>query len=76
MVGAIESAIAGHSYVLGDRFSMADVIFGGTLRYMLRFKMLEASPTLAAYSERLGARPALERADARNAKIAKERGLG
>jgi glutathione S-transferase len=76
MVGAIESAIAGRSYVLGDRFSMADVIFGGTLRYMLRFKMLEASPTLAAYCERLGARPALERADARNAKIAKERELG
>ena len=34
---------------------MADVIFGGTLRYMLRFKMIEARPVFAAYAERLGA---------------------
>jgi glutathione S-transferase len=75
MVAAMESAIAGRNYVLGDRFSMADVIFGGTLRYMLRFKMLEATPTFTAYSERLASRPALQRADARNAAIAKEHGL-
>jgi glutathione S-transferase len=76
MVAATESAIADRSYVLGDRFSMADVVFGGTIRYMLRFKMMEASPSLAAYSERLGARPALQRAEARNSAIAKEHGLG
>lgn len=76
MVAATESAIADRSYVLGNRFSMADVVFGGTIRYMLRFKMMEASPSLAAYSERLGARPALQRAEARNSAIAKEHGLG
>lgn len=76
VVVAMESAIAGRAYLLGERFSMADVIFGGTLLYMLRFKMLEASPTFAAYSERLAARPALQRADAQNAKIIKEHGLG
>jgi glutathione S-transferase len=76
MVGAMESAIAGKSYVLGDRFSMADGIFGGTVRYMLRFKLLEPTPTLAAYAERLAARPAAQRADAKNAAIAKEHGLG
>jgi glutathione S-transferase len=76
LVAAIESAIAGKSYVLGDRFSMADVVFGGTVRFMLRFKMLEPTPTLAAYSERLGARPALQRADAKNAAVVKEHGLG
>ncbi len=75
MIGAMESAIAGRDYVLGDRFSMADVIFGGTLRYMLRFKMIEPTPTFAAYAERLGARPALQRAEARNVAIAKEHGL-
>jgi len=76
MIEAIESAIRGRTYLLGDSFSMADVIFGGTVRYMLRFKMLDPTPTLAAYAERLGARPALQRADARNAAIIEERGLG
>jgi glutathione S-transferase len=75
MLGAMESAIAGRDYILGERFSMADIIFGGSLRYMLRIKMLEASPTFRAYADRLGARPALQRAEARNAKIAEEHGL-
>jgi len=75
MLRAIESAIAGREFLLGDRFSMADVIFGGTLRFMLRFNMLEARPAFVAYSERLGARPALQRAEARNLAVAKEHGL-
>ncbi len=75
MLRTMESALAGGDYVLGDRFSMADVIFGGTLRFMLRFKMLEASPVFTAYSERLAARPALQRAEAKNQAVAKEHGL-
>jgi glutathione S-transferase len=38
--------------------------------------VLDATPTFAAYAERLGARPAAQRADARNAAISKEHGLG
>jgi glutathione S-transferase len=75
MVNAMEHAIAGRDYVLGDTFSIADVVFGGTIRFMLQFGMLEASPTFTAYAQRLGARPACQKADARNAAIAKEHGL-
>lgn len=75
MLRAMERAIDGRDYLLGDTFSMADVIFGGTLRYMLRFKMLEATPGFAGYAARLAARPALQRAEARNAAIAAEHGL-
>jgi glutathione S-transferase len=75
MLRAMESAVSGREYLLGDHFSMADVIFGGTLRYMLRFNMLETRPAFAAYSDRLGARPALQRAEARNLAVAKEHGL-
>jgi glutathione S-transferase len=75
MVGAMEKAVSGGNFLLGDRFSMADVIFGGTVRYMLRFKMLEPKPALTAYAERLGARPALQRAEAKNMASAKEHGL-
>ena len=64
------------SYLLGERFTMADVIFGGTLRFMLRFKMIEPRPIFATYAERLSARPALQRADAKNAAIIEQHGLG
>jgi glutathione S-transferase len=75
MLEAIESAVLNRDFLLGETFSMADLIFGGTLRYMLRFKMLDPSPSITAYVERLGARPALLRADARNAQVVEERGL-
>ncbi len=75
MMRTIDLAVTGREYVLGDMFSMADVIFGGTLRYMLRFGMMAASPAVKAYTDRLAARPAAQRADARNAAIAKEHGL-
>ena len=48
----------------------------GTVRYLLRVKLLEPTPAIAAYAERLGARPALQRADARNATAIREHGLG
>ncbi len=74
MVEAMESALKG-DFILGANFSMADVIFGGTLRYMLRFKMIEARPSFVAYAERLNARPALKTAEARNAQIIADHGL-
>ena len=51
MIAGIESAIAGRSFVLGETFSMADVIFGGTVRYMLMVGMLERRPLFTEYAE-------------------------
>jgi len=76
MIASMESAIAGKQFVLGDHFSMADCVFGGTVRYMTRFKMIEDTPALSEYAARLAARPAAQRADARNIAIAKAHGLG
>ncbi len=75
MIHAMEKALEGRDFLLGDSFSMADAIFGGTVRFMLQFKMIEPKPIFTAYAERLSARPALQRADAKNAQIAAERGL-
>ena len=75
MLAAMESAISDRAFILGDAFSMADVVFGGTLRYMIGFKMMEPRPAFTAYAERLAARPALQRSEARNAAIREERGL-
>jgi glutathione S-transferase len=76
MLNAMDTAVRGRAFLLGDSFSMADVIFGGTLRFMLRFNMVDPRPSFLAYTERLAARPALTRADGRNAAVIAERGLG
>ncbi|HSN27448.1 MAG TPA: glutathione S-transferase family protein [Kofleriaceae bacterium] len=75
MLRAIDGAVTPGPFLLGEQFTIADVIMGGTLRYMTMFKMLEASPAVAAYLERLAARPALQRANERNQQIAKDHGL-
>lgn len=75
MLRTIDGAVSPGPFLLGEQFTIADVIMGGTLRYMTMFKMIEASPAVAAYLERLAARPALQRANARNQEIAKAHGL-
>ena len=75
MLATMEHAIGRGPWLLGERFTMADLVFGATLRFMLRFKMLTTTPTFTAYVERLSERPACKAADAKNMAIAKERGL-
>ncbi|MET0332790.1 MAG: glutathione S-transferase family protein [Rhizobacter sp.] len=75
MIGAAESAIDGKEFLLGSTFSMADVVFGGTLRFLIDFKQIEPTPLFSAYIDRLNARPAYQRADARNRAMRKELGL-
>lgn len=76
MLTSVEEAIGNGPWLLGERFSMADVIFGGTVRYMLRFNMLEARPSFTAYAARLDERPGSVAAAAKNAAIAAEHKLG
>ena len=75
MLNAAQSAIADRPYVLGDEFSMADVVFGGTLRYMMEFKLIEPVEPFKSYVERLTARPAYQRANERNLAMRNELGL-
>lgn len=75
MLGTMESAIGDKPFILGETFSMADIIFGGTLRFMLRFRMIEPRPVFSAYAERLAERPAFKRYEARNQAITEELGL-
>jgi glutathione S-transferase len=75
MLAAMESAVTGRDFILGDNFSMADVVFGGTLRYMIGFKLMDPRPAFTAYADRLAARPALQRSEARNAALREQHGL-
>jgi glutathione S-transferase len=75
MVAAVSGAVATGPYLLGEQFSMADVVFGGTVRYVTMFGMMTPTPEISAYLERLVARPALQRADDKNKQVMAERGL-
>lgn len=76
VLDTLTAALESGPWLLGERFTMADVVLGATVRYLLRFKMLEPLPALSSYVERLSARPAALAADARNAAVIAERGLG
>ena len=71
----LESGLAGGPWLLGERFTMADVLVGSSLRWKVRFKMIDARPSFLAYLERLEQRPALQTSDQRNAAIRTELGL-
>jgi glutathione S-transferase len=60
-LGALESAVAS-GWILGDRFSAADVYVGSQITWGLMTKALEPRPAFQRYAERCGARPALQRA--------------
>lgn len=76
MLKSIDSAIGSGPFLLGEMFSIADIVFGGTLRFMVQFKMLQPSEIVADYIARLEQRPALQRADAKNQEITAQRGIG
>jgi glutathione S-transferase len=61
-LNAMESAISGRDYVLGDAFSAADVYFGSQVNWGLQFGSIDKRPAFINYSERLQARPAYKRA--------------
>ena len=75
MLATLEQGLAPRPWLLGERYSMADLILGGTLRWMLRFAMIEARPAFLEYAARLEARPALQAANARNAAVGAAHGL-
>jgi glutathione S-transferase len=49
-------------YVVGDRFTIADVVVGGVLTSARDYDVLPDSPVLQSYLERLDGRPARQRA--------------
>jgi glutathione S-transferase len=70
VVEVAAKAVAKGPYILGDRFSAADVYVGSGMRWTLMFKLLPERPEFVEYVGRLNERPALKRATARDAELA------
>ncbi|MGX5736259.1 glutathione S-transferase family protein [Bosea thiooxidans] len=64
VMDTLEQAVGADEYLLGDRFSAADLYIGSHILWGLQFGTIEKRPAFEAYGARLGARPAARRADA------------
>jgi glutathione S-transferase len=62
VVAVLEAALADREYLVGDRFTAADVYVGSHVGWGMRFGTIETRPTFERYFERLSARPAAIRA--------------
>jgi glutathione S-transferase len=62
MVRVLTGVLKDREYLLGRRFSAADVVLGGTLSRLLYQKVLPQEPVLLDYNSRLTAREAFHRA--------------
>ena len=64
MAVVLEQAITPGPWILGDRFSAADVYIGSQINFGMMTKVLEPRPSFTAYAERISQRPAFKRFDA------------
>lgn len=58
-------------YLLGERFTAADVLWGTALQWTTMFKLVPALPVITEYIARVGSRPAVKRARAKDAELAR-----
>jgi glutathione S-transferase len=57
-------------YVLGERFSAVDVLWGTALAWMTNFKLVPELPAIMAYVGRINARPSVAKIKALDAELA------
>ena len=56
-------------WLLGDAFTAADVLWGTALNWTTMFKLVPELPVIRAYIDRVLARPAMQRAAAKDAEL-------
>lgn len=69
VISTLQAQLAKGPYLLGDRFTAADVLWGGALHWTTMFKLVPETPEIRAYIERVIARPAMQRAAAKDAEF-------
>ncbi|QRN56047.1 glutathione S-transferase family protein [Dyella caseinilytica] len=66
VMNTIHAQLAKGPYLLGERFTAADVLWGGALHWTTLFNLVPDTPDIRAYIERVITRPAMQRAAARD----------
>lgn len=70
MLATLTGQLAKGPYILGEKFSAADVLWGTALTWTTAFQLVPMSPLIQAYIDRVNARPAAQRVKALDAELA------
>ena len=74
MLNTLDTQLSNGPYILGEKFTAADVLWGVALAWTTGFKLVPATPAIQSYVERVNSRPAMVRARAKDAELAAAQG--
>jgi glutathione S-transferase len=69
VLDTLNEQLASGPYLLGERFTAADVLWGGALHWTTMFELVPETPAIRAYIDRVLSRPAMQRAAAKDAEF-------
>ena len=72
MLKTLTDQLAKGPYLLGERMTAADVLWGTALAWTVMFKLVPELPVITDYVKRLSARPSVDKVKALDAKLAAE----
>jgi glutathione S-transferase len=70
MMKTLNDQLAKGPYLLGEKFTAADVLWGIALKWTTGFKLVPMTPQIQAYIERVNSRPAIVRSAAKDEELA------
>lgn len=72
LIDMLEDALKTGPYLLGERFTAADLLWGIALRWTTMFGLVEARPAFQAYMARINSRDSIQKVSAEDATMAAE----
>lgn len=72
VISTLEEQLRAGPYLLGDRLSAADILWGGALSWIIGFGLIPNTDVFRGYVERIAKRPAAVKVAARDAQLAEE----
>ncbi|MCA6123261.1 glutathione S-transferase family protein [Bradyrhizobium sp. WSM 1704] len=70
MLGALEAQLAKGPYLLGDKITAADILWGIAFNWTMTFGIVPKKDVFVRYAERITSRPAYQRVTAEDAEMA------
>src|SRR4029079_13171304 len=61
MLGALEAQLSKGPYLLGDRMTAADILWGVAFSWTINFGLVPKTDVFVRYAERISSRPAFQR---------------
>jgi glutathione S-transferase len=66
MLNTLDAQLSKGPWILGEKFTAADILWGMALAWTTGFKLVPVTPAIQAYMERTNARPSIQRARAKD----------